>query len=293
MERRTFLAAGGASVLAFSTTLTAVTSETTAGTPTDVVAEYYRQANMADSVRDFATRIPELAHSTSPLSMVADDVPNAFDDPLDQELIARQVVGEDVDTERVEGFSDFFAGSLSESDVETLAGNNAVVTTILDWRGANGAPVRISREWLVAPENGEWRLVWFDGRNDPLAAAEGFFSRVNAADGISTLDESIAEFTHSASPLVNASNYTPWLFRGLRRQELLGTEIIAADIARDEIASDFSPVVGWASENELDTIVEDNTVVAVRLRDEQAGIDAFTQSWLLAPEYDKWQVVWL
>jgi len=293
MERRTFLSAGGASVLALSTVLPTVASATVTGVPADVVSEYYRRATAADSTTEFAAAVPELAHSSSPLSRVAEDVPRVFDGPIDQELIARLVVAEDVETGRIREFSEFFAGSLSDAALETLAANNAIVTAILERKTADRKIIRTSLEWLVAPEDGEWRLVWFDDRDDLTAAAEGFYGQVNAADGTSMLDDSITEFTHSASPLVNVSNYTPWVIRGLQRQELLGTEVVAQDISRGEIASEFTPVVSWASRNELDAIVENNAVVALRLRDEQAGIDAFTQRWLLAPEYDEWRVVWL
>jgi hypothetical protein len=167
------------------------------------------------------------------------------------------------------------------------------VTTILERKTADRRIIQTSKEWLVAPEDGEWRLVWFDDRDDLTAAAEGFFGQVNAADGTSTLDGSITEFAHSASPLVNVANYTPWVFRGLQRQELLGAEVVAEDITKGEIATEFPRVVSWASPSELDTIAADNAVVAVRLRDERAGIEAFTQRWLLAPELDEWRVVGL
>jgi len=293
MERRKFLLASGVSALTVSALGSTVASETNTDGPKAVVEEYYRRAAIAESASEFAREIPELAHERSPLSTVAEDVPQAFADTSDQELVGLQVVTEDVGAERIRAFSDFFTGSLSETDIETFAGNNAIVAARIEY-GGEEATARTTVDWLVVPEDGGWRLAWLDEVSGPRAVAEELYQTIDSIEqGYSTLDESIRTVTHSASPLRNAANYTPWLFNGLRRQELLGTEVVAKDLTKAEIAGEFSSIVGWTSESELDALAGDNAVVGLRLRDDDVGVQEFVDKWLLAPERDEWNVVWV
>ena len=289
MERRTFLSAG-ASVLAFPAEFPSTSTETAATEAVDVVREYYRRARVAESVSEFANRIPELAHSVSPLAEIATDVPRLFDGALRQELVEIEVVEKDVSGEEIRDTSDFFAGSVSQNEVETIAENNAVVAVTLETADAAGGV--FAKEWLAAPEDGEWRLVWFDERRGPEAAAREFFRQVKLAETLGALDRPVARLSHSASPLVNVAEYTPWYFRGLRRQELVQTDVVAEDIERSEIASQFTPVTSWASREEIEGITEENAVVEMSLSDGELEIENITQRLLMAPEYGEWRLVW-
>ena len=51
-------------------------------------------------------------------------------------------------------------------------------------------------------------------------------------------------------------------------------------------------MTNWASRDELDTIAEENAVVAVSLRDGQLGVEELEQLWLLAPDNGTWRLVW-
>jgi hypothetical protein len=291
MERRPFLMAGGASVLALAADLPSTAGDAVSEGPADVVEEYYRRASTAETARAFARRVPELAHGASPLPDVIEDVPGAFASTLEQDLVDAAVVERDLDGEQIRAVSEFFASSLSDADLDRIAGDNAVVAVTLDTDEVIGGT--LAKEWLVAPEDGTWRLVWFQGRNSPRATAREFFREVTTAGSFEALDEPIEELSHELSPLVNAAEYTPWLFAGLRRQTLVRTEVAATDIGKREIASGFAPVASWTTRDGIETIAEENAVVAVTVRDGQLALDEVVREWLVAPDAGEWRLVWI
>jgi hypothetical protein len=287
MERRTFLSAGGASVLALAAGYTSVSG--TDG-PVAVVNAYYDRANEADTTAEFADAVPDLAHSTSPLPRVARDIPRAFDGALSQELVDTEVVDEDIGADEIRNISDFFAGSVSDDEMATLAEDNAVVAVTLE--AADVAGGELAKEWLVAPEDGEWRLVWFDGRNSPRASVRRFFRQVTAVEYAGRLDGPVGEFSHRSSPLENVAEYTPWYFDSVRDRTLVGTEVTAENVDIDRIAGQFAPFTGWASDDEVETVAKENAVVTVSLRDDDLGVERLEQAWLVAPDGGEWRVVW-
>jgi hypothetical protein len=291
MERRTFLSVGGASVLALTAGFPSIAAGTAPDGPAAVVEAYYRRARAAEDSEIFAEQVPELTHSVSPLSELATDAPMAFDGTLRQELVDVEVVEEDVGAERIEDISDFFAASVGEEGIAQLAGNNAVVAVTLEADGVIGG--RVTKEWLVAPEDGEWRLVWFDGRNSPRAAVREFVREVNVAGSIEALDDPVDDRSHRVSPLPSVVEYNPRFFAGLRRQELAGTEVVARNLDAGGLADRFGLFVNWARRADITAIAGENAVVAVSLRDDSIGAGEFVQEWLVAPETGEWRVVWL
>jgi hypothetical protein len=290
MERRTFLSAGSVSVLALTAGSPSIAVETVSDGPAAVVREYYRRAGAAGDSEAFAEQVPELTHSVSPLATLAADVPLAFDGTLRQEIVTIEVVEEDVGAERVEDVSDFFAASVGEAGIARLAGENAVVAVTLETDDTAGG--RVAKEWLVAPDDGEWRLVWFDDRNSPRAATRGFLRQVNAADSIEALDDPVDDLTHSVSPLVNLVEYNPRFFTGLRRQAFTGTEVVGQDLDAGALADRFGLFANWARRADIEAVAGENAVVAVSLRGDDLDVEGFTQDWLVAPDSEEWLVVW-
>lgn len=290
MERRTFLSAGSVSVLALTAGSPSIAVETVSDGPAAVVREYYRRAGAAGDSEAFAEQVPELTHSVSPLATLAADVPLAFDGTLRQEIVTIEVVEEDVGAERVEDVSDFFAASVGEAGIARLAGENAVVAVTLETDDTAGG--RVAKEWLVAPDDGEWRLVWFDDRNSPRAATRGFLRQVNAADSIEALDDPVDDLTHSVSPLVNLVEYNPRFFTGLRRQAFTGTEVVGQDLDAGALADRFGLFANWARRADIEAVAGENAVVAVSLRGDDLDVEGFTQDWLVAPDSEEWRVVW-
>jgi hypothetical protein len=124
--------------------------------PVAVVREYYRRAGEAESAAAFAEDVGALAHPASPLGEVAADVPGLFDGARRQRLVEAAVVARDVDAERVRSVSDFFSGAVDDETIETVAAENAIVSVTVAGEGGD----EFELEWLVAPDDGEWRLVW-------------------------------------------------------------------------------------------------------------------------------------
>jgi hypothetical protein len=290
MERRTFLSAGSASVLALAADFPSVTGAAVSAGPSEVVREYYRRASAAESVNEFADRIPELAHSASPFLDIVTENPRFSEEVLRQELVGIEVIEENVTGEEIRDISDFFAASVTEEEVDTIAETNAVVAVTLETEDVVGGV--FGKEWLVAPEDGEWKLVWVDERNSPEAAAREFFREVSLAETLGELDGPVEELSHSVSPLVNVAEYTPWYFRGLRRQELNQTNVVAENINASEIATQFTSFINWASRDDIRSIAERNAVVELSLSDDQLEIDDLTQQLLMAPENGEWRLVW-
>lgn len=289
MERRTFLSAGGASVLALAAGSPSIAAGALDG-PAAVVSEYYRRARAAEDSEAFAEQVSALAHSVSPLSALAADTPLAFDGTLRQEVVDIEVVEEDVGAERIEDISDFFAASVGEDGIAQLAGNNAVVAVTLEDEAVIGG--RVAKEWLVAPEDGEWRLVWFDDRNSPRAAVRQFFREVNVAESFEALDEPVDDRSHGVSPLPTLVEYNPRFFAGLRRQELTGSEVVAENLDPGALAGRFGLFINWARRADIEPVAGENAVVAVSLRDDYLGTGGFVQEWLVAPEDGEWRLVW-
>lgn len=290
MERRTFLSAGSVSALVLASGYTSVFSGSVSDDPTEPVGEYYSRAGAAESREQFATEITNLVHSVSPLPDVAESSPSVFDGALEQELVDVDLVEKNVSADTIRNMSAFLAGSVSDEEVATLAETNAVVAVTLESDRVMGGT--LAKEWLVAPEDDEWRLVWFDDRNSPRAAAREFFRKVKQTEFAGQLDEPIGELAHPSSPLLNVVEYTPWYFRGIRRRDLVGTEVVAENIDTGEIVRQFDPVTSWLSQAEVESVAEENAVVAVTLRDDQLNVKEFEQEWLVATADGEWRLVW-
>lgn len=290
MERRAFLTASGVSVLALAAPSALVAGDDADG-PTAIVREYYDRASETDEVLAFAEEVPDLAHSASPLPRLAEDVPRGFDGTLRQTVTRTEVVAEDVDAETVRGFSQFFAAATGDDGIEAVAGDNAVVRVTLDTTTPEIG--ELAKNWLVAPEDGAWRLVWFDDPSGPAAGARRAFRAIRNADSLSALDDPVTEIAHSVSPLENVTAYAPWYFRGIRRQELVRARVADRNLDVGAIAGEFGGLTGWASRDDLAAVAENNAVVTLTLDDPELDVDGIESRWLLAPEFEKWRLVWL
>ena len=179
---------------------------------------------------------------------------------------------------------------MSDEAIERIAEQNAIVAATLEADTVIGG--ELATEWLVAPDDGAWRVVWPDSRNSPRAAVRRFFRQITQTEYPGQLTEPISELSHSSSPLANIADYTPWYFRGLRRQQLRRTEVTAENIDIRTIATTFTPIISWAQKSEVEAIAEQNAVVDVSLSDDRVDVAEFDQQWLVAPDDGEWRVVW-
>jgi hypothetical protein len=287
MERRTFLTAGGTTVLAFTTR-----PPLTADTPDDpetVVREYYRRAATAETNEAVRTVVRDLSYSASPLRELAGTTPFPFDDVRRQRLVSTTVLAEDIDAARIRQISDFFAAYVGDAGVEAIAEENAVVAVTLDTDLPGGT---LAKEWLVAPENGRWRLAWPTTRNSPEASVRGLFRQVVSAESVTGLVDGVTEFAHSVSPLPALVADNPEFLDGTRRQRLVATAVDAENVGVELISDEFTPFADWADESDVETVAEENAVVALSFADE-SGAETVVREWLVAPDDGEWRVVWL
>jgi hypothetical protein len=288
MERRTFLTAGGTTVLAFATR-----PPLAAGTPDDpetVVREYYRRATTAETPDAVRVVVRDLSYSASPLHELAETNPFPLDAVRRRRLVSTTVLAKNVGAARIRGISEFLAAYVGDAEIEAVAEENAVVAVTLDTDLPGGT---LATEWLVAPENGRWRLVWPDARNSPEAAVRGLFRQVVAAESVAGLADGVAEFSHSASPLPDLAADNPEFLDGTRGQRLLGTSVVAADVGLERIADEFTVFAGWADDSTLETVAEENAVIGLTLTDDDSAAETVVREWLVAPDDGEWRVVWL
>lgn len=95
----------------------------------------------------------------SPLIELAADAQHALDETVRQRLIDAEVIDEDISAGAIRAISDFLTGSVSDEAIERIAEQNAIVAATLDTDTVIGG--ELATEWLVAPDDGEWRVVWF------------------------------------------------------------------------------------------------------------------------------------
>lgn len=289
MERRTVLSVGGTAVLALATG-SASLPDADADGPVAVVEEYYRRASATDDSDAFADDVRALSHGASPLVDLANDVPMAFDDTLRQELIEAEVVAEDLSAERLRVVSDFFTGSVTDEQIETLAAENAVVSaTVADADAPDGELVF---EWFVAPEDGAWRLVWPGDWTGPEAVVREFYRRANAAESAAAFATDVRDLSHSLSPLSDVAADVPGFFDGAQRRELAEVEIAAEDVDAERVREISDFLAGALTRVQLETIADENALAAATILDDRVESGQLVREWLVAPEDGRWRLVW-
>jgi len=137
-----------------------------------VVEEFYGLAEMIESrddLDDYIDAIAELTHSVSPIPELYRSLAESEGGELTvtvYESVETAVVDADLGSEAIQ--EDFFlASEVSAEDLETVAGENLVVeavlsggTAVLGGDAADDGDDDDTTEWLVAPENGDWSIVF-------------------------------------------------------------------------------------------------------------------------------------
>jgi len=286
MERRSFLSVGGATVLALAVGRSSTADDPDG--PAAAVEEYYRRASASEDSEAFADTVIAIAHPTSPLSRVAEDVPMAFDATVRQELSETAVVTEDLSADEIRSISRFLSSSLSDEEIESLAAENAVVSaTVVDGEGDE-----TEFRWLVATDNdGVWRVVWPGAPEGPVAVVREYYRRAGEAESAAAFAEDVAALTHHASPLGGVAADVPGLFDGARRQRLVEAEVVARDVDAERVRSVSAFFSGAVDDEAIETVAAENAIVSVTVAGEDG--DEFELEWLVAPDDGEWRLVWL
>ena len=139
-------------------------SDATTGTgPTAVVREYYELANAVeptDNRQAAIDQLMELLHSASPLADLIEDAEES-NNPAESATVTNvetTVVDRNLDaTTLEEEYPVGFIPTLTEEDLEAIAGANAIVETDVE-RADDDENVDRQTTWVVARESGEWKL---------------------------------------------------------------------------------------------------------------------------------------
>ena len=285
MERRSFLSVGGATVLALAVGRSSTADDPDG--PAAAVEEYYRRASASEDSEAFADEVTALAHGASPLSRLAEDVPMAFDATVRQELSEVAVADEDVSADEIRAISEFLAASLTDAEIESIAAENAIVSATVV--GGDGGEFTI--EWLVATDDGEWRVVWPGAPEGPVAVVREYYRRAGEAESAAAFAEDVAALTHHASPLGGVAADVPGLFDGARRQRLVEAEVVARDVDAERVRSVSAFFSGAVDDEAIETVAAENAIVSVTVAGEDG--DEFELEWLVAPDDGEWRLVWL
>lgn len=290
MKRRSFLSAGAAGVLATTSGFAGATQSDLAGTPETVVGEYYRRARRTRDAIAFADEVETLSHSLSPLRRVADDIPRTLDGVSSQKVLEKQVVETEIDADGVRGFSDFLAGSVGDGGLETLAEENAVVSVRLEDDSLERPELRL--EWLVAPEDGAWRLVWFELAGGPETVVEEYYRRAGRAASLEAFADDVERLSHSRSPLRDVVESAPTILGGAETQTLVSTDTAERDIGPRQMLNRSEFFAESVTDEDLRAFASENAIVSATLRTDRAGVRAFQTQWLVAPDGGEWRLVW-
>lgn len=164
MKRRGFLTAAGLG--AISATAGCLgglgSSDDPTADPETVVAEYYYlvdELGGPDDVDDgFLSDLRDISHSASPVPELFEESPEDVEiDDTSLETVDTEIVDEGVDEERLRDdlLIEFF---IDDDDViADIAAENRLVEATPTVEGEDEDD---TQEWLVAPEDGDWLLVF-------------------------------------------------------------------------------------------------------------------------------------
>ena len=190
ITRRQVLTAGVATALGATAGCVGVGGDTAepdlTNTPTGILRQYYHAAARAESQAAFLARATELVHTVSSFDRILETEPQYWTDPHRSTVEQITVVEEDISDERVVERVGFLGPSVlplygtgRAEDLDAIAGRNAVTRATLVSHpgdrnenenesgndGENGnddedGATRREREWLLATDDDQWRIVW-------------------------------------------------------------------------------------------------------------------------------------
>ncbi|MEF8814194.1 MAG: hypothetical protein V5A55_10295 [Halovenus sp.] len=148
--------------------------DTGTDTPEDeaqaVVEEFYGLAGMVESrddLDDYIDRIADLTHSASPLAEFYRSLAESDEGEIRvtvYESVETTVVDEDLGGEAIEE-AFFLSDEISDEELEGIAGENLVVEAELGggssaFDDTQDGEREGTERWLVAPEDGDWLIVF-------------------------------------------------------------------------------------------------------------------------------------
>lgn len=255
--------------------------------PKAVSAAYYRRASRL-SVGDstvFAERIAELIHSTSPLPDLLEDNPGPFINARRATVRSTQLLAANINPTRITSRSDFLEGWLSDADLRTLTGRNAVVSVALDLDRES-----VVLHWFLALENDMWRLVWVADLPTTEHIVESFYDRAAGAESRSDFADDLAAITHPVSNLTDIlteQTAGEQLFTSVRDAQLVELTVAERDLPANQIVNEFFGATDTTLAEFQDRVGATAVVKAIF---QLNGAEA-TQEWVVATDGPVWRLV--
>lgn len=166
IRRRELLAAGVAATLGGAGCVEAGgNASSLIDTPAAVVLRYYHAADRAGDTDEFIRRVADIVHSDSTFDRRLKTDRSYWTEASTVAVEGVTVVEENLGDEQLVDRVGFLGASVLplygeglSAELDAIAGENAVARATLAPR--NGAGEALVREWLLATDDGRWRLVW-------------------------------------------------------------------------------------------------------------------------------------
>lgn len=127
--------------------------------PRAAARTFFRQVTVAETLKALDEPVEEWSHSLSPLEDVAKYTPWYFRGLRRRTLEDTSIAAENIDTGEIANEFSPVTNWASRDEVDAIAEENAVVAVSL--RDDQLGVEELEQTWLLAPDNGAWRLVWF------------------------------------------------------------------------------------------------------------------------------------
>lgn len=166
IRRRELLAAGVAATLGGAGCVEAGgDASPLTDAPAAVVLRYYHAADRAGDTDEFIRRVADIVHSASTFDRRLETDRSYWTEARTVAVEGVTVVEENLGDEQLVDRVGFLGASVLplygeglSAELNAIAGENAVARATLAPR--DGAGEALVREWLLATDDGRWRLVW-------------------------------------------------------------------------------------------------------------------------------------
>ena len=166
IRRREFLAAGVAATLGGAGCVGAGgDASPLTDAPAAVVLRYYHAADRAGDADEFINGVATIVHSASTFDRRLETDRSYWTEARTVVVEGVTVVEENLGDEQLVDRVGFLGASVLplygeglSAELDAIAGENAVVRATLTRRDGSGE--ELVREWLLATDDGRWRLVW-------------------------------------------------------------------------------------------------------------------------------------
>jgi hypothetical protein len=167
IQRRELLAAGVAATLGGAGCVEAGgDASPLTNAPAAVLLQYYHAADQADNLDEFVEQVAGIVHSASTFDRRIETDDRHWTEARAAEIKTVAVIEENLGDEQLVDRVGFLGANVLplygeglSAEIDAIAGRNAVVRVTLSAGDAVEEASHV-RQWLLATDDGRWRLVW-------------------------------------------------------------------------------------------------------------------------------------